>query len=117
VWAGNHLLLPVNNRYSPPAQWVNAMNRVPTENGITIGFRTEDVLLKDDGPMTGTVIDAGLHGSYTMLAIDLGDGQTIIEARISRDASVTEGDQVRFDVKPAMVRFFDSKTEKAIQPA
>jgi hypothetical protein len=52
-----------------------------------------------------------------MLAIDLGDGQTIIEARISRDASVTEGDQVRFDVKPAMVRFFDSKTEKAIQPA
>jgi multiple sugar transport system ATP-binding protein len=117
VWAGSHVLLPVNNRYTPPAQWQAALNRVPAKSGITLGFRSEDVLLQPEGPLAGTVISAGLHGSYTMLAVDLGDGQNIIEARISRDATVEAGDRVRFDVKPAMVRFFDTKTEQAIQPA
>ncbi len=117
VWAGDHVSLPLDNRYKLPAQWQAALYGVPAENGITIGFRTEDVLLRADGPLAGTVISAGLLGSFTMLAIDLGDGQSIIEARVSRDMRVSAGDHVRFDLKPDMVRVFDSKTERAIQPA
>ncbi len=113
VWAGSHVLLPVNNRYTPAPQWQAALNRADALSGITIGFRPEDVLLQPDGPLSGTVISAGLHGSYTMLAIDLGDGQNLIEARVNRDTAVAAGDRVTFGLKPehgALLRFEDRES-------
>ncbi len=110
AWAGESVNMPGGNRYIPALQ--SRSQAQATGQDVVIGFRPEAVVLQPGGPLSGTVISVGLHGSYTMLAIDIGAGE-IINARVNRDMHVSMRDQVRFGLKPTMVRYFDPQSENA----
>ena len=83
-------------------------------NDIILGFRPEAAEINPDGTLTGNVYATDMHGAYTMLHINLNENE-IIHIRGDRAISFPIGTQVRFDLKPDMVRFFHPKTEKAIR--
>jgi ABC-type sugar transport system ATPase subunit len=79
-----------------------------------LGFRPEAAEITSEGGLTGNVYATDMHGAYTMLHINLNENE-IIHIRGDRAISFPIGTQVRFDLKPDMVRFFHPKTEKAIR--
>ncbi len=78
-----------------------------------LGFRPEAVTVNGTGALPATVYATDLHGGYTMLHLDLCNNQ-LVHARATREAHYSINTPVRFDLNPAMVRFFHPKTEKAI---
>jgi multiple sugar transport system ATP-binding protein len=116
VWLDGHVLLPGGNRYTPPPQWHAALNAGLTDGNVVVGFRPEDAVITPNGALTAKVFSVDLHGSYTMLVLDMSDDQPI-NARVSRDTQVAVGEVVRFDLRPKMVRFFEPKSERAIDPS
>jgi multiple sugar transport system ATP-binding protein len=80
---------------------------------IVVGFRPESVILKEDGPLCGSVYASDLHGGYTMLHLSL--GSDIVHARGERRMKYAMNTFLRFDLKPEQIRFFDPKTEKSIK--
>jgi multiple sugar transport system ATP-binding protein len=81
---------------------------------VILGFRPESARINSDGGFTGNVYATDMHGAYTMLHINLNENE-IVHIRGDRAVSFPIGAQVRFDLKPDMVRFFHPKTEKAIR--
>ncbi len=99
--------------YPVPDFWVSTLNEVlKGEGDVILGFRPEAVTVNSEG-MPATVYATDLHGGYTMLHLDLG-GEEIVHARAPRSVHYPIGTAVRFALEPAMVRFFDPVTEKAI---
>jgi multiple sugar transport system ATP-binding protein len=113
AWTGTQVLLPGGNRYSPPAHWAAALNAGATNGQAVVGFRPEDVIIAAGGPLSARVFSADLHGSHTMLILETGEERSI-HARVSRDLHPDVGSEIRFDLNPEMVRFFDPKSERAI---
>ena len=81
---------------------------------VMLGFRPESAEINPDGDFTGNVYATDMHGSYTMLHINLNENE-IVHIRGDRAISFPIGTQVRFNLKQDMVRFFHPKTEKAIR--
>ena len=54
-----------------------------------------------------------MHGSYTMLHLNI-CGDQVIQARASRETHYDINTPVKFNLNPAMVRFFHPETEQAI---
>ena len=54
-----------------------------------------------------------MHGAFTMVSLKM--GEDIAFVRGSRDVSHAMGSEVRFNLDPEMVRFFDPKTEKSLR--
>ncbi len=107
--------LPNENRYAVPDGWrATLQNAIGREGDVILGFRPEAVQVADAGPLGSTVYQADLHGAYSMLHLNL-DSDTIVHARADRKLIYPMGTPLRFGLDPAMVRFFNPDSEKAIR--
>jgi multiple sugar transport system ATP-binding protein len=105
--------LPEGVTYQVPGEWVPALDRaLGGEGDVILGFRPEAATVNSAG-LPASVYATDLLGGYTMLHLELGDHE-IVHARASRETHYPIGTPVRFALDPAMVRFFDTKTERAI---
>ncbi len=104
--------------YEVPAEWKPAIKKATGSNSVTVGFRPEAAHLSESGALVGEVYAVDIHGSYSMLHVKLagsnGDFE-IVHVRTDRRTNYPIGAQVRFDLNPEMVRFFDTSSEAAIQ--
>ncbi len=114
-YAEGKITLPGDNRYVVPADWQTAIHEAIGRDGdIILGFRPEAAHLSETGPIATTVYTSDLHGSYTMLHLEL-NRDTLVNVRAGRGTSYPIGAPTRFDLDPTMVRFFDPTTEAAIR--
>lgn len=106
--------LPGASDYALPARWQTAVQRsLNSSHDIIAGFRPEAAEIKAEGEFAGEVYASELYGAYTMLHVNLGEGQ-IVHIRSGRLTRYPIGSVVRFHLNPDMVRFFNPKTEQAI---
>jgi multiple sugar transport system ATP-binding protein len=103
-----------DNTYKVPDQWKTSLNHAITEGDVVIGFRPEAVLISSEGQLSSSVYASDLHGGYSMLHLELVK-DNIVNARADRRDRHQMGDTLKFDIDPEQVRFFDPKTEKALQ--
>jgi multiple sugar transport system ATP-binding protein len=110
--------LPGDNQYAVPVEWRSALDsELGLQGKIIMGFRPEAAKVNDGGALTAEVYASDLHGGYTMLHLALSGGSAdLVHARTSRQVSYAIGTPVRFDLDPAMVRFFNPETEMALRP-
>jgi multiple sugar transport system ATP-binding protein len=114
AYQAGQIHFPGENRYTVPDRWRSALeNALPADGRVILGFRPEAVRLTDDGGLNSIVYADDLHGGYTMLHLELADGE-LIHARAARDIDYPIGKPVSFDFDPEMVRFFHPETETAI---
>ncbi|MEB2288485.1 MAG: ABC transporter ATP-binding protein [Anaerolineae bacterium] len=112
-YAGGTVRVRENMTYQVPGDWVPALDRaLDGEGEVILGFRPEAAAVNSEG-LPATVYATDLLGGYTMLHLEIGDHE-IVHARAGRETHYSIGTPVRFALDPAMVRFFDPKTEKAI---
>ena len=79
-----------------------------------LGFRPEAAHLNPAGALTGQVYATNMHGSYTMISVNLNGGD-VVHIRGDRATDYPVGTAVRFDLDGAVVRYFQPRTEAAIQ--
>ena len=114
-YAGGAVALPGGNRYPPPAPWTKALARTLGGDGdIVVGFRPEAARVTSDGTLSGEVYATDMYGGHTVLHVSIA-GDEIVHIRGDRLVSHGMGTRVRFDIDPAMVRFFDPRTEAAVR--
>ena len=114
-YSSGALALPGGSSYPLPAAWRTAIERQSLPDGrLILGFRPEAALISADGPIAARVYADDLHGPYSMLHLSLGDDTKVVHARASRDLSFPINTLLRFDLDPAMVRFFNPETERTI---
>ena len=118
--ADGDLLLAGGHRYAVPVEWRKSLSRL-SGGEVILGFRPEAATVSAtgsaDGSLAAEVYANDLHGAYSVLHLSL-DGEnpeTVVHVRADRFVHYPIGQPVRFDLNPAMVRFFDPKTEKAIE--
>lgn len=112
---GKHIHLTGGGQYVIPDHLQSPLTDDLNGDGeVMLGFRPESARINPDGGFTGNVYATDMHGAYTMLHINLNENE-IVHIRGDRAVSFPIGTQVRFDLKPDMVRFFHPKTEKAIR--
>ncbi|MEW6578525.1 MAG: ABC transporter ATP-binding protein [Chloroflexota bacterium] len=112
-YAGGAVHLRKDVAYQVPGDWVPALNgALGGEGDVILGFRPEAATVNSAG-LPASVYATDLLGGYTMLHLEIGDHE-IVHARAGRETHYPIGTPVRFALDPAMVRFFDPKTEKAI---
>ena len=113
-YANGRVKLGENGAYTVPPSWSAALDRTLNGSGeVIVGFRPEAAYVSETGELAATVYANDLHGGYTMLHLDLGQ-EHIVHARTSRETYFDIHTPVRFDLNPAMVRFFDPRTEAAV---
>jgi len=107
--------LPGENRLTVPDRSLAALeNHLGADRKVIVGFRPEAASVHPEGELQATVYAGDLHGGYTMLHLELVEG-VIVHARAGRsEADYAIGTPVRFNLDPAMVRFFHPDTEKAL---
>jgi multiple sugar transport system ATP-binding protein len=104
-----------DNRYGFPEGWRNPIEAVLQGQGeVIVGFRPEAAHLKADGGLSGEVYANELQGAYAVLHVNI-NTDDIVHIRTDRLVDYPIGTTVHFDLNPKMVRFFDPKTEAAIQ--
>ncbi len=100
--------------YAVPQEWVSTMEEKIGNNGdVVIGFRPEAVTVNGTGQLVSSVYAEDLHGGFSMLHLDIGT-EDIVHARVGRQDVYEMGEQLRFDVNPSMIRFFDPRSEVAL---
>lgn len=106
--------IPDCGPYTVPADWQPALSKsLDADGAVIVGFRPEAVTVNGTGELPASVYATDLHGSYTMLNLELCDAQ-IIQARTNRETHYDIHTEVKFDLNPAMVRFFHPGTGQAI---
>ncbi len=107
--------LPGTDGYSLPQQWQTALRHWSgADNGQAIaGFRPEAAHVDPNGEFVGEVYASELYGAYTLLHVNIGQSD-VVHIRSDRLTRHPIGSTVRFNLNPEMVRFFDPKTEHAI---
>lgn len=113
--AGDRIQMPgIENAVPVPAERLDAVRQTVGAGGeVIIGFRPEAAALSAEGKLRGQVYAIDMHGSYKLLHADTNETD-IIHIRADRQANYPIGAPVRFDIDPAMIRFFDPKTQQAI---
>jgi multiple sugar transport system ATP-binding protein len=103
------------NRYSVPDGWRSPIGEaIGSEGQIVLGFRPEAAQVKADGPLSGEVYASELQGAYSVLHVNV-NTDDIVHIRTDRQIDYPIGANVRFDIDPQMVRFFDPSTEVGIK--
>ena len=98
-----------------PEEWRKSLSQLSSDDAI-LGFRPEAATVSAEGSLAAEVYANDLHGAYSVLHLSL-DGEnpeTVVHVRADRFVHYPIGQPVRFDLNPAMVRFFDPKTQQAI---
>lgn len=103
--------LPGENLYPLPDDWNNALAR---DEQVIVGFRPESAHVNPEGKLRGEVYASDMHGSYTMLHVNL-EGDNVVHLRADRGQRYPIGANIRFDVDPKMARFFNPQTELALR--
>ena len=113
--AGDGVQMPgPNNKVPVPAAQLEPVRRAVGADGeAVIGFRPEAASLSAEGKLHGEVYATDMHGSYKLLHATMNETD-IIHIRADRLADYPIGAPVRFDIEPAMVRFFHPTTQQAI---
>jgi multiple sugar transport system ATP-binding protein len=96
-----------------PPGWHSALAEKLEGDDIVLGFRPEAAQVSAEGAVRATVYGSDLHGSYTMLHLNLNEDK-IVHIRAQREIVHAIGAEVRFELDPEMIRFFDPKTEAAV---
>jgi ABC-type sugar transport system ATPase subunit len=84
-----------------------------SEGNVIVGFRPEAARVNPQGKIAGTTYANDLHGGYSMLHVELANDQ-IVHVRSGRGTDFQIGENLRFDLDPQMVRFFNPETEVAL---
>lgn len=114
-YSDGSISMPGSNKYSVPSEWHSVLQAEKNgKDDMVIGFRPEAAQIKADGPLVGEVYASELYGAHTMLHVNLED--EIVHIRSDRATRYPIGTQVRFDLNPEMVRFFNPQTELAVTP-
>ena len=104
----------MNNRYAVPKDWHETLQQsLDGSDNLIIGFRPESAHVAQDGNLVGNVYAVDLHGAYSMLHINMNE-HDIVHIRADRMVKYAIGENIRFNLDPNMVRFFDPRTESAI---
>jgi ABC-type sugar transport system ATPase subunit len=104
------------NTMQVPAKWKPTLDSsLPDDGSVVLGFRPEAVRAREDGHLQATVYASDLHGGFSMLHLEIG-ADKVVHGRAERDAAHAIGELQRFDLNPAMVRFFHPQTEAALVP-
>jgi multiple sugar transport system ATP-binding protein len=115
-YADGTLHLPGENSYDVPENWQRKLERSLVGDEVILGFRPEAAIVSGDGSLKADVYADDLYGAHTMLHMSMnGGGETIVHARAPRGLGLHMGDNVRFDIDPEMVRFFEPETESTIE--
>ncbi len=113
--AGDRVRLPAGNALPLPADQAGALaDGLGRDADVVVGFRPESAAINEDGALQGTVYASEHHGAYTMLHVSLNE-HDLVHIRSSRLGRYAIDAPVRFDLEPAMIRFFDPQSEKAVQ--
>lgn len=75
---------------------------------VQLGLRPEDIVISEDGPISGRIFDVENHGVLKILTIDVNG--THIHATVPAQMKVTIDDPIRFGVKPDKVLYFQPET-------
>ncbi len=115
-YANGVLTLPGENHFSVPTTWRHKLDNQVNGQDLIIGFRPEAAHLKTTGALQANLYAEDMHGAYSMLHLALAGDQaeSVIHVRIERGQDHRLGERFQFDLDPALVRFFDPKTEKAL---
>ena len=102
------------HQYTVPDNWRATLDaEIGNGNSIVMGFRPEAVRVASDGALGADVFANDLYGGFTMLHLEVMP-DVIVHARSGRGTSYAMGESLRYDIKPAMVRFFNPTTEMAL---
>lgn len=121
-YADGVVRLDGGSSYPVPDTWKPALTITLPSDDVIVGFRPEAAQVGESGAIQGAVYSSDLHGAYTMLHVNLqgeagngtnGEGK-IVRIRAPREVAHEVGAQIRFDLDPEMVRFFDPKSERAL---
>ncbi|MCJ7683467.1 MAG: ABC transporter ATP-binding protein [Desulfobacteraceae bacterium] len=105
----------LDNRYELPQNWKGALeNDIKGEDGVVVGFRPEAAQINDGGQLVGKVYATEMQGSSAVLHLTINEDE-IIHIRTDRLIHYPIDTLVHFDINPQMVRFFNPKTELAIE--
>jgi multiple sugar transport system ATP-binding protein len=106
---------PGGNRIPVPEHAIPALERgLDPDRRVIVGFRPEAAQVNpESGQLVAKVYADDLHGGYSMLHLELSDGE-VVHARAGREVEYAIGTEVRFSLDPEMVRFFHPATERAL---
>lgn len=111
AFADGAVRLPGDNQYLMPDGWKNSIAR--NEN-LIVGFRPESAHVNAEGALRGNVYASDMHGSYNMLHVNM-QGDHVVHLRAERGTHYPIGANIRFDIDPEMVRFFNPQNEMALR--
>ena len=107
--------LPGESRYLVPEVWNKpVVTALQGAGEIMLGFRPEAAHLHPSGTLGGRVYATNMHGSYTMISVNLNGGD-VVHLRGDRAIDYPVGTTVRFDLDSSTVRYFHPRTEAAIR--
>jgi multiple sugar transport system ATP-binding protein len=96
-------------------RWQRALRSKLSGEDVIVGFRPEAARVANEAPLSAEVYTDDLHGPYNMLHLSLdGTPDAMVDIRVGRSAHHPIGTHVPFDIDPAMLRFFDAKTEQVL---
>jgi ABC-type sugar transport system ATPase subunit len=103
------------NRFTVREEWQASIREaLKGDPEIVLGFRPEAANLNPDGELSGEVYASELQGAYAVLHVNVNTSE-IVHIRTDRLINYPIGTVVHFDLNPNMVRFFNPKTEAAIE--
>jgi multiple sugar transport system ATP-binding protein len=108
--------LPGENKYTVPEEWHALLATQLSGEEVVLGFRPEAAHADGVGDLRAEVYASDLHGAFNMMhvALDPDNLDAMVHIRGERGHGHEIGDNIRFDLQPAMVRFFDPHNEQAI---
>jgi multiple sugar transport system ATP-binding protein len=112
----NVVHLPGGNTYAVPEKWQRPLAGQLSSNKVIMGFRPEAAHTTSSGQFAASVYASDLHGAFNMLHLSISEDTDVVHVRAERGEGHTIGDNVRFDLNPEMVRFFNPETEAAVLP-
>lgn len=113
---GDRVRIPgCEEAYRIPNGWGAALDgALGGQSGVVVGFRPEAAHVTAKGALTGAVYTTDMHGGYTMLHVNVCEGE-IVHIRSDRATDFPTGAPIRFDIDPDMVRFFDPRSGAAVR--
>ena len=117
TYANGRVLLPGDNIYEVPEAWLPVLDGQLSDGQVVVGFRPEAATADGVGAMAAEVYASDLHGAFNMMhvALEPENPEAMVHIRGERGHGHRIGDDIKFDVNPEMVRFFDPHTGLALQ--
>ena len=108
--------LPGGNEYVVPDRWQNALKSQLPGDQVILGFRPEAAYARGKGDLRAEVYASDLHGAFNMMhvALEPENLDAMVHIRDERGHRHAIADDIRFELEPEMVRFFDPQSEQAL---